>query len=203
MRISFFAGGFLLLLLILMGCGNQKENQKPLQESYPVPRVAMVGGGEFPQYLVGDWQCHTEPWVIHFDEDGSLSWFYHPVGGMIKTAEGGSFEEATRGDQKATFFAALGPVTGQYDPAAHILQLSIALDRYEMVLPDGSLEGKVLDEFTGKVDPEKGQWQVSHISIGWLEGADSPDEEALRANPDQLLFVKEKFVPAPAQPPQP
>ena len=126
MRISLFAGGFLSLLLILTGCGNHKENQKPLQESYPVPRIMVVGGGEFPEYMVGDWQCHTEPWVIHFDKNGSLSWLVHPVGGVMQTAEGGSFEEATRGDQKATFFAALGPISGQYDPATHILKLSIA-----------------------------------------------------------------------------
>ncbi len=190
-------------LMILTGCVDHKVSPKPFEENNPVPRIAVVGGGAFPQFLAGDWQCHTEPWVIHFDEDGSISWLDHPVGGIMQTAEGGSFEERQQGVQKATFFAVLGPVSGQYDPATQVLKLSIALDRYEMVLPQGSLEGKVLDEFTGKLDPEKGQWQAAHVSIGWLEGGEQPDEEAIRANPDQLLFVKEKYVAAPDQPAQP
>jgi len=174
---------FLITISIIGGC----KNSPPEQTSNPGGEVVVAGAGEFPESLAGVWKADKFRWAFKFEKDGRISKFRHTIGMYINVAEGGLMEE---GEDDNYALYVVGPYVVKYDPEKRQLDVKITLDYFKMVLPMGTLEGKVDDYFSGIISDDNKTWQVDWRSYGWIEGADPPDPNVIDANPEKLVFTK-------------
>jgi hypothetical protein len=156
------------------------------------------GISNFPQNMVGVWQgplgIQDSPnWTIVFEPDGSISKMHHRIMGPIIVQEGGFYREGL--DPGTYMVVALGPVETEYNPFSKMIKVKIVIDEYEMKLPAGSLEGRMIDMLIGIASDDGLTWQVEWRNYGWLKGAQEPDVKFIDKHPDDK-FVFQKFIPA-------
>jgi hypothetical protein len=169
-----------LLIVVAAGCATQK--------CASVQKKA--ANARFPQSMVGLWQANTGDthWGIKFERDGLIKKIFHFVGGPIDIEEGGVYQEGP--DPNTYMMFQMGPCKTDYDAKTKTLNASIIVDYYRMVLPGGALEGRIEDYFSGPISEDGKTWKVKWWDYGWLEGAQAPDPNIIKAHPEELIFQK-------------
>jgi hypothetical protein len=179
--------------LVLVGSCKNQGAAKPQKMEPSQPQVQEQAKSEaFPQIMVGVWEAKVDDqskWGFKFESDGSLKKIIHSVAGPVNLESGGVYGEADN-DPNSYMMFQMGPCKADYDAAAKILNVSIAVDYYRMQLPTGVIEGKIKDEFTGPVSEDGKTWKVKWWDYSWLEGAEPPDPNLVKANPFELTFYK-------------
>jgi hypothetical protein len=176
---------------VVSGCSaSEKKGEKIVSQAQ---KQKEVKNKVFPQVMVGVWEAKGgendwEKWGIKLEPDGSIKRIVHPVVGPVKLEEGGAYKEGE--DPNDYMMVQMGPCKASYDPTTKRLDVSIVVDYYRMVLPSGVLEGKLRDEFSGPISQDGKTWKVKWWDYGWLEGAGAPDVNAIKANPEHLIFYK-------------
>lgn len=174
-------------LLVLAGCAVLLfSGCQELGGDRRAGEVIIEGDGEFPQFLVGTWRADDVRWELTFDCNGSItSMWHHFVSVAIDVAEGGAFEQGREG---AHSIYVLGLCSARYDRSKGELSVEITIDYFEVVLPVGTVEGKMTDYFTGPISEDGTRWTAEWRSYGELVGADKPDPNSIR--PKRVVFSK-------------
>jgi hypothetical protein len=145
----------------------------------------------FPKTMVGLWEAKTGDatggrWLFMFEKDGSIKKIDHLIAGPIVIEEGG---KSGSGSEPGTSYAfILGPCIKNYEK--DILSLEVNIDYFEMVIPQGTLQGRQKDTFIGKVSGDGKTWEVDWRNYGWLEGAQEPDISEIDKQPQRVVFKK-------------
>lgn len=157
------------------------------------------GISNFPPEMVGAWVgplgIQDMPnWTIVFEGDGSISKFYSRIFLCpLVVQEGGIHREGQ--DPGTYMIIGLGPVETEYNPFSKMLKVKIVTEEYEMKLPAGTLEGRMIDTFIGKVSEDGKTWKAEWRNYSWLKGAQEPDIKYIDEHPDDVI-VFEKFIPS-------
>jgi hypothetical protein len=176
---------FIALSFFITGCQESAKKSKTVE-------TIVNADSNFPQIMVGVWEAdYAEDgykWGVKFESDGSIKKVIHYLAGSINLAEGGYEMEGPDPNTYAIF--TMGPCTSEYDKESQVLKVKMILDYYEMQLPTGNVQGRMEDNFWGKISEDGKTWNVKWVSYGWLEGAAPPDINAIDANPESLVFKK-------------
>jgi hypothetical protein len=165
----------------------------PKQESIPDFFAGQPVSSAFPESMVGVWavvlnEDSGSKWSIKFEPDGSIKKIMHYVAGPVIIPDGGA---AGNGPDPNTYFIfALGPCGSRYMPDTRTIKVKFIVDYYIMKLPGGELEGRLEDYLEGPVSEDGKTWNVKWWSFGWLKDAAMPDINAIKANPESLVFKK-------------
>jgi hypothetical protein len=179
--------GYLTVLLLLSSCQKQVADGRK-------------GIDNFPPQMVGTWQgppgiLDAPNWQITFEKDGTISKMYHRIFGPVIVQDGGVYRE---GPQPGTYMViALGPVETEYDSVSKMIKAKIAIDDYEMKLPTGSLEGRMIDTLVGKASEDGQTWQAEWRNYGWLKGAQEPNIAFIDKNPDEIITFQKLHLSDP------
>lgn len=171
-----------LILLPLLGCVSGHNYSELGSGRSP---------GQFPDFLVGIWKADEFKWGFKFEPDGSISKMVHVFAGQINLKE--SVRELEGPDDGTYAVFTTGPCEAHYDEAERKLSVKIVLDYYKMQLPQGALEGNSEDYFDGVVSEDNKTWHADWRSYTWLNGAEPPDVELIKNNPEKLIFKKIVF----------
>lgn len=164
------------LPFLLVGCRSADTQQKCNIER------------PFPQVMVGVWEADKGNWVIRFEADGSVKKIRHMLAGESVIADGGMYYEGP--DEGTYAMYVYGECGAKYDACANEVEVLITLDKFEMQLPTGLLEGTAKDYFTGQVSDDGNTWVAEWRSYSWLVGADEPDKEEINNHPEIVTFTK-------------
>lgn len=178
--------GCCVFLLAVAGCGRQNEkiSSQPQLESE-------TREDAFPEVMVGVWEAEVpggHEWGFKFECDGSISKIVHFFAGEVDLREGGTYLEGPDPGTYAAFV--MGPCETEYSEDTRELKVKIILDYYQMIFPQGELEGKSHDYFKGPVSEDGRTWKAEWRSYTWLEDATPPDIDYIDAHPEALVFTK-------------
>jgi hypothetical protein len=183
-----------VLCLMSYGCSN-RESRVPSHESRP------TSDEKFPQIMVGTWQAppgiqDVPGWQITFEKDGTISKMYHRIFQQpMIVKDGGVYKD---GPAPGTYMVfTLGPVETEYDPVSKIIKAKIVVDNYEMKLPTGSLEGRMIDTLVGKASEDGQTWQAEWRNYGWLKGATEPNIAFIDKNPNEIIVFRKLKISDP------
>jgi len=179
-------GYWLLAIVFISGCQESVKKEKAVE-------TTVKADSNFPQIMVGAWEADINgvaksQWGIKFEPDGTIKKIIHPLIGPVNLTEGGAYVEGPDPNTYAVF--TMGHCGAEYNKESRILKVKIVLDYYEMQLPTGKLQGKMEDNFWGKISDDNKMWNVKWVSYSWLEGAVLPDINEVNANPDSIVFKK-------------
>ena len=177
----------------LAGCGPQRRLESKTPEDV-LPEFFGEGRGDvFPEVMVGVWEAEIAncKWAFKFERDGSILKIIHALAGEVDLRQEGVYLEGPDEGTYAVFM--MGPCETEYNASKRELTVKIVLDYYQMVLPQGDLEGKSYDYFKGPVSEDGKIWKAEWLSYSWLEGADPPNADAIEAEPIPLVFMKLKI----------
>lgn len=174
-----------ICLFFITGCQESAKKEKPVG-------TIVKADSNFPQIMVGVWEAdYAEDgykWGVKFEPDGSIKKVIHYLAGPVDLAEGGTYLDGQEPNTYAVF--TMGPCTAEYDKESNMLKVKMILDYYEMQLPAGKLQGKMEDNFWGRISENGKTWQAKWVNYCWLEGASPPDINEINANPESLVFKK-------------
>ena len=150
---------------------------------------------KFPEIMVGAWEAETSlegsKWGIKFEPDGSILKIIHSLVGPIDVAEGGvELEGRVEG---AYMVLQLGDCQSEYNPETNMLNVKIVTDHYILKLPNGDLQGRIEDYFSGPVSEDGKTWKAEWRNYNWLDGANPLPVDIIDANPIPLVFTKIDF----------
>ncbi len=174
-RLTLLVGCAIFLLTLESCCNNKKD-------------VEVITGKDrpFPDFLVGTWKAQGNKWGLIFDSDGSISLIRHPfVTVSIVPAEGGAYEQGRDG---AYSIYVMGPCTARYEQSNNELNVEITIDYFEVVLPIGTVEGKMSDYFRGPISRDGTTWTAAWVSYAELVGAEKPDLNSIK--PETVVFTR-------------
>lgn len=140
-----------ILALVTAGC------QRPLEDRPAGVKVAVEGGGSFPDALAGRWVADRHGWELVFGPDGRIASAVISLG-RVKVTPGRTTTLPTRSGRQAVFTP--GPWTVYYEPAARELTVTITMAHVRAEIADNVLEGSSTDVFSGPVSAEEGIWQA-------------------------------------------
>ena len=141
----------------------------------------------FPEFLVGRWKANRDNWEIEFDSDGEVTSMVHYMWAVpIDTADGAYYTDGPDEGTYALFM--LGPCEADYKSATRELSVKIIMEKYEIMMPGGMLEGWLRDFFDGPVSEDGKVWTASWRHMEWLEGADESVDPNFGAS--ELTFTK-------------
>jgi len=144
--------GCCIILSGLAGCQNAKRGVK----------VIIEGGGEFPEFLVGEWKADKDGWEFVFGPDGTISSAVISLGKVrIKPGEVTTVPMKMGG--KGVFKP--GEWMVHYVPAGRELTVKISLKNFYVELGESVLEGKSTDIFAGPISQDGKVWQVDWTSF--------------------------------------
>jgi len=171
----------LLLAAMLTGCDGSVGSAS---------KGELFKGDGFPQCLVGVWKANRYGWAFKFEPDGSIRKLRHMLAREVDmvTDEGVIYMEGPKEGTYALFIIEL--CEANYEPDTRTLLVKVFLDQYEMVLPNGVLEGGSKDYFTGQVSEDCKTWNVEWRIDSWLKGSDHIDPNRMEANVEPLVFTK-------------
>jgi len=171
----------LILATILTGCVEPPKSKSEQNLSK---------GDAFPECLVGVWKANRYGWAFKFEPDGSIRRLRHMLAREVDmvTDEGVIYMEGPKEGTYAFFIIKL--CEANYEPDTRTLGVKVFLDQYEMVLPNGVLEGGSKDYFTGQVSHDCKTWDVEWRIDSWLKGSDPIDPNRMEANIEPLVFTK-------------
>lgn len=170
--------GCVILLSGLVGCQNSDKDST----------TGANGSSQFPEYLVGIWESQTPGynWAFKFERDGSISKIIHIVAKEVDLNEGGVFWTGPDPGTYALFV--MGPCEAKYNKRSRELKVKIVLDNFQMVFPQGELEGYSHDYFKGPVSADGKTWEAGWLSYSQLKGSDPPDPNVI--SPEPVTFRK-------------
>jgi len=143
--------------------------------------------------MVGTWEAPRQSlispnWQIKFEKDGTISKIYHRIFGEIIISNGGFYNDGP--DPGTYIFVTLGPVETQYDPCSKVIKVRIVVEDYEMKMPQGILEGRMIDTLIGKASDDGKTWKAEWRNYGWIKGAQEPDTSYIDQNPDEIIVFQ-------------
>lgn len=173
-------------LFVIVGCQESAKKEK-LAESN------IVSKNDFPKIMVGIWQADINDntgsqWGIKFEPDGSILKVIHSLAGPVNLAEGGV--DMTGPDPNTYGVFVMGPCKAKYDKDSHNLSVKLILDYFEMQLPGGKIQGRMEDNFWGKISSDGKTWKAEWVNYTWLEDASPPDINYINSYPEKLVFSK-------------
>lgn len=175
-RIIYLLLAIFLSAEMLTGCNNSAISNK--------------GKGHFPECIVGVWKSHDFGWAFKFEPDGTIRKFRHMIAREVDMVADDGIIEMTGPEEGTYALFVIGLCEADYESATRRLDVKVSLDHYEMKLPNGILEGRTEDYFTGQISEDCKTWNVEWRPYGWLEGADPLDPNLVEANPEPLVFTK-------------
>jgi predicted small lipoprotein YifL len=145
--------GCAIVLLALAGCGRQNRRTLNLPPSAGQKN-------EFPEVMVGVWESQTTDykWAFKLERDGSISKMFHVLAKEVDLNEGGVFWEGPDPGTYAVFV--MGPCEAEYNKRTRELKVKIILDYFQMVLPQGQVEGTSNEYFQGPVSADGKTWKA-------------------------------------------
>ena len=176
-------GVVLLSLGTLTGCSGSYMDE------------SLKSNDPFPECLVGVWKSDNFGWAFKFEPDGSIKKIRHMLAREVNLDEGAV---EMQGPEEGTYaLYVMGDCQSNYEPKTRTLKVIVVLEHYEMVLPNGVLEGNSVDIFTGQISKDCKTWNVEWNPRGWLKGSDPIDPEIMDANVHSLVFTKLELDKAP------
>lgn len=172
-------------------------------------RMLEISGRGFPfqegrtvsACMVGVWKSNDFGWGFKFEPDGSIKKLRHMLAREVNMDEGAV---EMQGPEEGTYaLFVMGDCKTNYEPKKRLLEVTVVLEHYEMVLPNGVLEGNSVDYFTGRVSRDCKTWKVDWYPRGWLKGSDPVDPDEWKFNKHPLTFTKLDLSNPPAQPTDP
>ena len=142
----------------------------------------------FPQCLVGVWKSNKFGWAFKFEPDGTIKKLHHVIFRYVDMDE--PVVELPGPEEGTYALYAMGDCKTNYDPQTRTLEVSVILEDFVMQLPNGKLQGRGEDYFSGQVSKDCETWDVQWRNYSWLEGALDPDPNIVEANPEPLVFTK-------------
>jgi len=127
-------------------------------DSEVVVDVIIVGGGEFPQFLVGRWKSETTPWEFVFEPDGTISSALIDSGVIKVTPSKRVHRRTVSGGDKLLY--KLGDWTVQYSPENRELSVEIVVDQFSITKDSKGLKGSSTDWFVGPVSEDGTSWEA-------------------------------------------
>ena len=170
---------------MLTGCG-EFISGKPKEPLFK-------GDEQFPECMVGVWKSHDFGWAFKFEPDGTIRKFRHMMAREVDMVADEGIIEMTGPEEGTYALFIIGLCEANYEPDTRRLDVAVILEHYEMKLPQGLLEGRGEDYFTGQIPEDCKTWNVEWRNYSWLEGADPPDPNLIEANPEPLVFTKVDF----------
>lgn len=187
---------FSLFLVIFLSAGILAGCQEPVSGNSKeiVSSTSIVeGGGQFPESLVGVWKSNNYGWAFKFEPDGIIKKLRHNLVREVNINKEKIIEMP--GPEEGTYaLFIMGLCETYYEPDTRNLEVTVFLDHYEIVLPNGVLEGRTEDYFTGQVSEDCKTWDVEWRPYGWLKGAAEPDPNLIEPYPEPLVFTKFDIV---------
>ena len=144
--------GFALLLSVLAGCQTANRGVE----------VIIEGGGEFPEFLVGEWKADKHGWQFVFEPDGAISSMVHTMG-RIQLKPGQVTTVPMKLGGKGVFEP--GKWMVHYAPADRELTVKIILKNFYAELGEDVVEGKSTDVFAGPVSQDGKVWLADWTSF--------------------------------------
>jgi hypothetical protein len=175
-------------LLVLAGCAIFLSAVAGCQNGNKDAMTAVGRNSQFPEFLAGVWESQTPDykWAFKFERDGSISKIIHIVAKEVDLNEGGVFWTGPDPGTYAVFV--MGPCEAQYNKHTRELKVKIILDYFQMVLPQGQVEGTSNEYFQGPVSADGKTWKADWLNYSWLKGGDLPDPNTLQ--PEPVTFKK-------------
>ncbi|MHC5184999.1 MAG: hypothetical protein ACYSPI_12105 [Planctomycetota bacterium] len=179
----------LSLSVILAGCGHQrtKQDPAPADPNQLVLPVEIVGGGEFPSFLTGDWkEDGVKNRKFEFSSDGNLQtmWFWLSQAPIKHNA---TVEMPLREGGKGRFKS--GQWHAQYNPFTRQLEIEIVIESFSLEIPNPpeKLEGSVREYYFGPISEDGTRWDVDYT--GFLEIYATTEEVNKKPlhNPDEVV----------------
>ena len=173
-------------LVVLVGCAVLLTGLAGCRSAGKEVKVTTAEDNRFPQFLVGTWRAENEKWELTFSSDGSILTIRHPfVTVPISLAEGGAYEEGREG---AYSVYVMGPCTARYQPDESELKVKITIDYFQVVLPVGTAEGKMVEYLTGPVSEDRTTWTAEWVNYVELVGQEKPDLDSIPR--ETVIFTK-------------
>jgi hypothetical protein len=172
---------FFLSVGILAGC---------VESGISESKENLFQGDGFPQCLVGVWQSNKFGWAFKFEPDGTIRKFRHMLAREVDMVADRGVIDMKGPDEGTYALFVIGLCETDYEPRTRTLDVKVFLDHYQMQLPNVLLEGGSKDYFTGQVSEDCKTWNVKWRIDSWLEGADPPDPNLMKANIEPLVFTK-------------
>ncbi|MHC4111023.1 MAG: hypothetical protein ACYSUY_08105 [Planctomycetota bacterium] len=144
--------GFAVLMFGLCGCQNANSGID----------VIIEGGGEFPEFLVGEWKSDKDGWEFVFEPDGTLSSAVVSLG-RVRLKPGEVTTVKMKMDGEGIYEP--GEWIVHYIPAGRELMVRITLKKLYLELGESVLEGKSADVFAGTIAQNGKVWQVEWTSF--------------------------------------
>lgn len=182
--------GCIIILAVLAGCQNIAGNN-----AEKAVDVFVEGGGQFPEFLVGQWKEERTGWEFVFESDGSISSAVHTIG-RVKLKPGQTTEVPMIENGKGVFEPDLWIV--QYFPERNELLVEITLKHFRAQKGEQIVEGSSRDIFIGPIAKDKQQWTTEWFAFPeYIVSTDTYDNYALPVDYDEnpqttLIFEKVK-----------
>jgi hypothetical protein len=171
-------------LLVFAGCEAIDQEREELAVD-----VSEVNDRNFPSELVGVWLSEVDgstQWGFRFEPDGTVSKIQHYLTGNTDFTLEPIYLEGPDPNFYATFV--FEPIEIDYNAETRELSVAVIIEKYFMKIPQGELEGRSEDYFTGAVSEDFKVWETEWLNYGWLEGAADPDPNKIP--PQKLTFKK-------------
>jgi hypothetical protein len=139
------------LVLLPAGC------HRPRTDGAPAVKTVVVGGREFPDFLVGRWVADRHGWEFVLERDGRISSAVISLG-RVRVTPGQTIIVPTRSGSEAIFTP--GSWLVHYEPDTKTLTVKIVMDHVRAEMAGNILEGSSTDIFAGPVSPAGDTWQT-------------------------------------------
>jgi len=160
-------------ILNLTGCQEEKKQEDKLQDGKYIMtpgkvEVEVIGGGEFPEELVGEWNSKEDQgWKFIFESDGRISVAQIAMG-RTKIIPGEITTLPTLGGGEAKYIPGNWLVT--YDPGIRELTVDVVMNYIRVEMGEKALVGKAEDVIIGTVSEDGKEWNTIVHSFPEYEG---------------------------------
>jgi hypothetical protein len=175
-------------LLILTGSAALLSIFAGCQKGGKGDDITMAANKQFPKFLVGTWADNSDRWELTIDAHGNVTSMRHPfISVPVDITRGDAYEEGRDGAHSVYI---LGPCTARYDRQKRELDVVINIDSFEIVLPIGTAEGKMIEYLKGPVSEDGSTWMAQWVNYVEMDGVEKPDLDSI--SPEPVAFTKAK-----------
>jgi hypothetical protein len=175
-------------LLVLMGCVFCLSGLAGCQNGGKGSDATTGANEQFPKFLVGTWRDNSDRWELTINSSGSVTSMRHPfISVPVDITRGDAYEEGRDGAHSVYI---LGPCTARYDRQKRELDVVINIDNFEIVLPIGTAEGKMVEYLKGPVSKDGLTWMAQWVNYVEMAGVEKPDLDSI--SPEPVAFTKVK-----------
>lgn len=186
MRNTLSIFGFLLILMVLGGCGGGHQAQKVDKKS--------TDANSFPAFLAGTWQVDT-------GANGVWRFVLTPDGRVSEVVD--AWQEVLHANQTTDFNMpdGMSHITGGnfyagYRPSTRELFVTVELKDIHIFMPSQFLlDANSVDYYSGPVSEDGNTWDAERINI--FNFSDMP-QDPNDVGPDSTQYIFKKVKPRPA-----